>query len=108
MDEHYPTNGSSSLSYQWINIVLPTDLHHHYPPDGSLASSSYQWIIITLLMDHRHPINEASLPYQWSINIIILSMEQHHSIIIAILSMKHHYPINGASSSSYHVAKLSY
>ncbi|KAH0761019.1 hypothetical protein KY290_017092 [Solanum tuberosum] len=54
MDKHYPTNGSSSLSYQWINIVLPTDLHHHHPPDGSSLSSSYQRIIISIILSVDH------------------------------------------------------
>ncbi|KAH0681269.1 hypothetical protein KY284_022354 [Solanum tuberosum] len=40
-------------------------------------------------MDYRHPINEASLSYQWSINMIIILMEHHH-------------PVDGVASSSYH------
>ncbi|KAH0650035.1 hypothetical protein KY284_029947 [Solanum tuberosum] len=126
MDQYYPTNGSSTLSYKWINITLPTDLHlhQHHPTEGSLLSLSYQWIIniilpmdllhhypiervsatsyqwinFTLPMDYRHPINETSLSYQWRINIIILSMEHHHPPIDeAISSYRYHHPINEES-----------
>ncbi|KAH0661541.1 hypothetical protein KY284_026472 [Solanum tuberosum] len=89
MDEHYPTNGSSSLSYQWIKIILPTGLHlyQHHTTDGSSLSLSYQWMSIILPMDHHHyPTNESSLSYR-RIVIIILPMDLYY-----------HHPTNGSSS----------
>ncbi|KAH0692496.1 hypothetical protein KY285_019593 [Solanum tuberosum] len=73
MDHHYPTNGSSTLSYQWIiNIILPMD--QHYPTNGSLTLS-YQWINIILQTDllqhYHHPINgvpSSSYHYRHPIN----------------------------------------
>ncbi|KAH0683269.1 hypothetical protein KY285_020771 [Solanum tuberosum] len=95
---HYPTNGST-LSYRriFIIIILPTDLHYHHPTNGSSSVLSYQWIII-----NHHFIYGALSSYRWSIiNIIILSMEQHHHhIIIVILPMDQNYPTNGSSSLS--------
>ncbi|KAH0723070.1 hypothetical protein KY289_006114 [Solanum tuberosum] len=98
--QHYPTNGST-LSYQrifiFINIILPMDLHQYYPINRSLSNiillmehyhlvdevtSSYRRINTTLPMDYRHPINEASLSYRWSINVIILSIEHHYHHIM--------------------------
>ncbi|KAH0708994.1 hypothetical protein KY284_010421 [Solanum tuberosum] len=70
MDQHHPTNGSSTK--------------HHHPINGS--TSSCQWINIILPMDHQR-------------SIIILSMEhQHHpadgsSIIILAREHRRHHPI---------------
>ncbi|KAH0710066.1 hypothetical protein KY284_011493 [Solanum tuberosum] len=73
MDHYYPTNGSSTLSYQGINIILPTDLHlhQHHPTDGSSLS-------FILPMDEHYPTNGSSLLfYQW-INIVLPTDLYHH------------------------------
>ncbi|KAH0670567.1 hypothetical protein KY285_024849 [Solanum tuberosum] len=120
---HYPTNGSSTLSYKWIFIILPmdhryyiiilpSDLHYHYPTNGSSLSLSYQWIInIILPMDQHCPIDRSSSSssssYRRIFIIIIISMNLHQyypingSLSIIILSMEHYYPIDEVASSSY-------
>ncbi|KAH0697036.1 hypothetical protein KY289_014518 [Solanum tuberosum] len=97
MDQPYPTNGSSTLSYQRINFILLTDLHlhqyrptdgsslsfilpmdEHYPTNGS-QSLSYQWINFVQPTDlhHHHPPDGSLLSssYQWIFISIILSVD---------------------------------
>ncbi|KAH0775846.1 hypothetical protein KY290_007257 [Solanum tuberosum] len=101
MDQHHPTNGSSTKhhhpingstsSCQWINIILPID---------------HQRSIIVLSMDQHHPANGPTSSTDGS------STKHHHPINGALTSSRRwiikHYPINGASTSlSCHVAALS-
>ncbi|KAH0752221.1 hypothetical protein KY285_005369 [Solanum tuberosum] len=86
MEQHYPTDGSSTLSYQWNNIILPTDLHH--PTDRSSLLLSYHWMSIILPTDHHHyPTNGSTLSYRRIFIIIILPMDIYY-----------HHPTNGSSS----------
>ncbi|KAH0676279.1 hypothetical protein KY285_024080 [Solanum tuberosum] len=123
MDQHYPTNGSSTLSYQWINITPPTDLHYHYlpidqhyPTSGSTLPHRQIFIIIFLPMDQHYPTNGSILSYRRTFFIIIIilptDLYYHHHIngsssvlsyqwiiVNHHLSMEHYHPIDEVASS---------
>ncbi|KAH0683945.1 hypothetical protein KY289_021697 [Solanum tuberosum] len=101
----------ASSSHQLINIILPVDQHHptngsstkhHYPVNGSTssyqwiineASSSHQWINIILPMDKHHPTNGSSTKHHHPINGALTSSPDESSIIILSMEHRRHYPI---------------
>ena len=92
LDHHYPTNGSSTLSYQWIKIVPSEDIFHYYNHyiNGSTSSNNHHYPN----MDQHHPINGSKPFYRWSFIMIIFQW------INIILPMDHqHYHTNGSASS---------
>lgn len=106
-NEIIPSSWRASLLFHQRNIIiLPADLHYHYPTNKSTLS--YRWILIfinVVLQTNLHnyyPTNRSSTLSYWQmffIIIIILPMEYHHPTIIIILPIDQHYPINGSTSS---------
>ncbi|KAH0761714.1 hypothetical protein KY290_017787 [Solanum tuberosum] len=84
---HHPINGGSTSSYQGICIILPID---------------HQRRIIVLSIEHQHnPTNESSTKNHRPINGVSTSSYQWDIIILSysniILPMDHHHPANGSS-----------